>query len=308
MKQVFVVLFLFGCGTELDVRNTKTIAVKEVSKELWVNAIPNDTPPVDKIVYTESFYADVTPSDKLEIIFLIDNDKSLADVRAKLKSTIADTLHHIINSNWSVAVTTLQAKQYPAQLATKYENAFDYDDLYAKAVEELKEEKSAGKEEKDTIRAFIIVTNKDLELETRETLDKVIGDDHINLVYGLLNTKDNKNFIGWKRTDDEPVLNRYGNIELEDYREMMQEISADISLSLRSNFWLKGYKDLDDVMQIFDRDYIDIRASSDPDRKIEHGHVAEDIYSITAQRRVFIDAYLPEGMCFDMDYTVFGVD
>ena len=263
IRSTLIVLFIAGCGSEFDVRDTKTVAVRELSKELQTNASPDATLPADKILYTESFYADVTPGDKLKIIFLIDNDKSLADIRAKLATTITDTLHHVINSNWSIAVTTLQTKQYPAKLATKYENTFDYKDLYEKAVKELQEAKSAGDEEKDTIRAFIIVTDKDLEPETRETLDRIIGNDHINLVYGLLNAKDNKSFIGWQGTDDKPILSRYGNIEMEDYREMMQEISADIAIALRSNFFLSGYRELQiygGQHRTFDDDYIDIKA------------------------------------------------
>ena len=260
-------------------------------------------------VYTESFYAEVTASDRLQIIFLIDDTTEMAESRQKLSTTLAAMLKHVINSNWSIAVTTLHAASSPQVTITKYQDSFDYEKKFAQAVTDLKQAPGAARQPaQDSVRAFVIVTDKDLTAATRHNVDKMLAEGGNNRVYALLNTAGGSSaFIDWRDAQGQKIVNRYAAMTMADYALPLQEMSHDLASVLRSNFFLRGYRSLEGRHVVFSGDYLDAKVVWNPSRSGQTGHLSSNSLvrgDNQAARTVFINSKLPAGMCIDVKYSI----
>ena len=199
-----------------------------------------------KHIYTESSYADVTASDRLQIVFLVDDSETMDKQRQKLSTTLAAMLKHVINSNWSIAVTTLHAQNYPQASITKYEDSFDYEKKFSQAVMDLQQVTRSKYDNQESVRAYVIVTDQDLTQDTRINVENMLTMGNNNRVYALLDTDGNSDaFLAWRDTNGEKVINRYASLTMEDYALPLQEMSRDLASVLRSNFFLRGYRALE---------------------------------------------------------------
>ena len=280
----------------------------ESRKQLSLSA-STQLPSVTTTTYTESLYADVTASDRLQIIFLIDDNVEMAKSRQKLSSTLAALLKHVINSNWSIAVTTLHATYQPQATITKYEDSFDYEKKFTEAVMDLKQAASAGrKAAKDSIRAFVIVTNSDLTSEIRQNIERMLEEGGNRRVYALLDTsEDSSAFIDWHDAQGEKVINRYASITMKDYALPLQEMSRDLASVLRSNFFLRGYRSLEGRQVVFNGDYFNAKVAWNPSRSGQTGHVNHESLQQGEDkdsRTFFINSKLTSGTCLDIKYSI----
>ena len=257
--------------------------------------------------YTESIYADVTASDRLQLVFLLDDAAALGKERQKLAAALPAMLKHVINSDWSIAVTTLHAAAYPQATISKYEHSFDYEQLFSQAVTALPQAAAAdGGEAQDTVRAFVLLTNGALTSETRHNVEKMLTSGYINRVYALLDTEGrSSSFIDWRDARGQKVINRYASLAMEDYSLPLQEMSRDLASVLRSNFFLRGYRSLEGRQVTFDGDYLQAKVAVNPSRSGQTGHVHPD--NIVRghdknARHIFINSRLTKGMCLDVKY------
>lgn len=314
LRLLMLTLLLLSCGDDSNIppeevdESIYTSSNAESRRALVINSSAPLPSPRAKL-YTESFYADVTPSDHLKITFLVDDSETMTTYRQKLSTSISAVLKHVINSNWSIAVTTLQATSYPKATISKYKNTFDYKKEFAQSVLTLQQTDADSREEKDgTIRAFIIVTNEDLTTEIRTNVEKMLSSEHIKRVYALLNTEGKSNsFISWSNSQGERVINRYGSLHIDNLDLPLQEISRDMAAVLRSNFLLRGYRSLEGNYVKFDGDYLNAKVAWNPSRSGQTGHVSESILNRDtdkADRRFFIDSRLPAGLCIDVQYSI----
>lgn len=267
--------------------------------------LPNAT----TTMYTESFYADVTASDRLQIVFLIDDTAEMAESRQKLSTALAAMLKHVINSNWSIAVTTLHISSYPQATITKYKDSFDYEKKFAQAVTDLKQVTGAErKQAKDSVRAFVIVTDKDLTADIRYNVEKMLTEKGNNRVYALLNIEGGSSaFIDWSDSQGQKIVNRYASITMEDYALPLQEMSRDLASMLRSSFFLRGYRSLEGRHVAFNGDYLDAKVAWNPSRSGQTGHISSDSLQRgddKAAHTFFINSKLPAGMCIDVKYSI----
>ena len=158
---------LLACGDDGYVNDDEeeqyiyTSGNAENRRRLRLNASP-DFASMASHVYTESLYADVTASDRVQIVFLVDDSETMSKPRQKLSTALAAMLKQVINSNWSIAVTTLHAQNYPQASITKYEDSFDYEKKFSQAVMDLQQITRTKYDNKESVRAYVIVTDKDL--------------------------------------------------------------------------------------------------------------------------------------------------
>ena len=258
--------------------------------------------------YTESIYADVNASDRLQLVFLLDDSAALVKERQKLATALPAMLKHVINSNWSIAVTTLHAASYPQPTISKYEHSFAYEKLFSQAVTTLSQAAAADSDEaKDTVRAFILLTDDALSSETRHNVEKMLASGYINRVYALLDTEGrSSSFIDWRNARGEKVINRYASLAMEDYSLPLQEMSSDLASVLRSNFFLRGYRRLEGRIINFNGDYLNAKVAVNPSRSGQLGHVNPNNIVRSKDknaRNIFINSRLPKGMCLDIKYS-----
>ena len=265
-------------------------------------------PSIARPIYTESLYADVTASDRLQIVFLVDDSATMTKVRQKLSTSLSALLKHVINSNWSIAVTTLHAQSYPRASITKYQDSFDYEKKFARAVMDLQQTTRSSHDNEESVRAFVIVTDSDLTQATQVNVENMLATGNNNRVYALLDTDNNSSdFITWRDAQDEKVINRYASLAIEDYALPLQEISRDLASVLRSNFFLRGYRALEGWQMVFSGHYFDAKVAWNPSRSGQTGHVGDESLKPSSHkdtRTVFINSKLPKGMCVDMRYSV----
>ncbi len=265
-------------------------------------------PNVATKIYTESLYADVTASDRVEIVFLVDDSATLTRTRQKLSTSLAAMLKHVINSNWSVAVTTLHAQNYPRAIITKYKNSFDYEKKFAQAVTDLTQITKTKSDNEDSVRAFVIVTDADLASETRTNVEKMLEVGNNNRVYALLDTDgEGSALVAWQNAAGEKIIHRYASLRSEDFTLPLQEMSRDLASVLRSNFFLRGYRALEGWAMVFSGEYLDAEVAWNPSRSGRTGHVSHANLQVNKKkdaRTVFINSKLPAGMCLDMRYSI----
>ena len=265
-------------------------------------------PKVTKLIYTESFYADVTASDRLQIVFLVDDSATMAQARQKLSTSLAAMLKHVINSNWSVAVTTLHTRNYPQASITKYDDSFDYEKKFSQAVMDLKQATKPERDDKEHVRAYVIVTDNDLTEETRTNVENMLAAGNNNRVYALLDTDGNSSaFIDWRDAEGEKVINRYAALKIENYALPLQEMSRDLASVLRSNFFLRGYRALEGWQMRFSGGYFHAKVAWNPSRSGQTGDVSIESLKPSKNkdsRTIFINSKLPAGMCIDTRYSI----
>lgn len=266
-------------------------------------------PQATTTVYTESFYADVTASDRVQIIFLIEDTAEMAQSRQKLSTALAALLQHVINSNWSIAVTTLHSASSPQATITKYKDSFDYEKKFSQAVTDLKQVGGAKhKAAENGVRAFIIVTDKDLSQQTRANVEKLLAEGGNNRVYALLDVASGSSaLLDWRDAQGQKIINRYASLALEDYTLPLREMSRDLASILRGNFFLRGYRSLEGRRVAFSGDYFDAKVVWNPSRSGQTGHIGSDNLQRgenKTARTFFIDSKLPAGMCIDVKYSI----
>jgi len=314
LRVLLVMMLSAGCGDESDHLSEEgetyiyTHDNAERRGKLSLNA-STQLPQATTTVYTESFYADVTASDRVQIIFLIEDSAEMAKARQKLSTALTALLQHIINGNWSIAVTTLHSASYPQATITKYKDSFDYEKKFAQAVTDLKQAGATeGKAAENSVRAFVIVTDKDLTSETRANVEEMLAEGGNNRVYALLNIDGGSSaLIDWRDAQGQKIVNRYASLALEDYTLSLQEMSRDLASVLRSNFFLRGYRSLEGRQVAFSGDYFDAKVVWNPSRSGQTGHIGSDNLrrgESKASRTFFIDSKLPAGMCIDVKYSI----
>lgn len=314
MVRVLLLLMLsVACGDDghIDVEEETYIYTQdnaESRKRLSLSA-STELPSATTIMYTESLYADVTASDHLQIIFLIDDDVTMAKPRQKLSTALAALLKHVINSYWSIAVTTLHTTLQPRATITKYKDSFDYEKKFAQAVMDLKQVTNAELETaKDSIRAFVIMTDKDLTPEIRQHIEAMLALSINKRVYALLNSDNGSSaLIDWRDAEGQKVINRYASITMEDYTLPLLEMSRDLASVLRSNFFLRGYRSLEGQQVVFSGDYFDAKVVWNPSRSGQTGHIGTgNLQQVEdrAARTFFVNSKLPNGMCIDVKYSI----
>ena len=262
-----------------------------------------------KKFYTESVYADVTASDRLQLVFLLDDSSALVKERQKLATALPAILKHVINSNWSIAVTTLHAASYPQTTINKYKHSFTYEKLFSQAVTTLSQAAAADDgEAKDSVRAFVILTDGSLTAATRHNMESMLASGYINRVYALLDTEGgSSSFIEWSNARGEKVINRYASLAVDDYSLPLQEMSSDLASVLRSNFFLRGYRSLEGRQVAFEGDYLDAKVAVNPSRSGRTGHINTDNIVRSKDRNarsIFVNSKLPKGMCLDVKYHI----
>ncbi len=315
LRILLLLMLTAACGDDGDHHPTEpeatyvyTHANAESREKLSLSA-STQLPDVTTTVYTESFYADVTASDRLQIIFLIEDAAEMAAAREKLSMALAALLKHVINSNWSIAVTTLHSALYPQATITKYKDSFDYEEKFARAVMDLQQVTGAEHEAaKDGVRAFVIVTDKDLTQEIRHNVEKILAKGGNNRVYALLDTENGSSaLIDWHDTQGQKVINRYASITMADYALPLQEMSHDLAAVLRSNFFLRGYRSLEGRQVAFSGDYFDAKVAWNPNRSGQTGHIGSDNLQWNEHedtRTFFVNSKLPAGLCIDVKYSI----
>ena len=323
-RVILLAALLFACGDEDHIASADyeeevyiyTASNAESRKTLSLQAsaqspgvAPNGYPDYRTQFYTESIYADVIASDRLQLVFLLDDSTTLAKERQKLATALPAMLKHIINSNWSIAVTTLHTAAYPQTTIDKYKHSFAYEKLFSQAVTTLSQAAAADDgEAKDTVRAFVLLTNGALTPETRRNIENMLASGHINRVYALLDTQgSSRSFIEWRNTRGEKVVNRYASLAIDDYSLPLQEMSSDLASVLRSNFFLRGYRSLEGGQVTFVGDYLNAKVAVNPSRSGRIGHISTDNIVHSKDKNahnIFINSRLPKGMCLEVKYHI----
>lgn len=324
MLKLLVTFFilLVSCGDddkEPDQSDELTITTTSANNEeveLTVEPKRDLNAPPGKRKYTEAIYADVDPSDNLKIVFLVDNNKEMVEHRKKLALIIDSLLMDVINSNWRIAVTTLGSQIFPKDLpdgvknpaidsnAPKYEKAFE------NAINNLREA-PADSITDNGLTVFVIVTNNDLDQTTESSLNKLVTNSRHKLVYALLDLEDehqgSDKYLDWHDANDKPIIDRYGSVNMEDYRKMLEEFSKHTAEFLKRSFYLKGYHRTDYEgafigHRVYQGGEIIMRVAVDPVTDLE-GQIPTTGFTID-KRKILTNAKLPNGMCLEIDYPV----
>ena len=322
-------LLLGACGVgEMDLggRSVLTKEVRNSSDYHPLHATQDSEVEIEEdeeTNFVETVYAGVDPSDYVRIEIIVDDEvyNYFQDTQKdNLAKTIPSLLRHIINSNWLLEVRQMsKLNGNPVVSVNKYEDTFSYEDkIFEKLNVEALKKSSARRSDEDKkkrVPIYLIVSSSNLTAEQQKELDKHISRDQRRRLYALLNPDAQSEFLAWKDEESKkPMLDRYADIFINDYKPVMEEFSKHIATALRSNFFLKGYciTPTNNNVPIvprpakrYDGEELTVKLSLNPSGGQVGFLNSESGYFMSKPKdAVFINSELKEAMCFQMKYNI----
>ncbi len=269
-------------------------------------------------LYQETFIPDISATDKLDILLIIDGSDSMRGQKAEVARKLLPLLENIKARDWQIGITSTDMTSCFAAIITAQTS--NYQDVYRQAIDAIKPSNSEQAifmairglrgmpvitddntcdddhprylVRENSALGILIITDEDHQCdvsiggasagcEIQDLYDflSLIRIPHKTAkVYGFLDENENDKFIAWQDESGETIFTRHEPYNTDNYDTTLKAISSDLSDIVQYKYQLKRLHD-DEASEV-------VIFHDDDSEKIlsknEYGIVGKKLFILTA--------------------------